>query len=475
MKVLSIGWFLAFVLVVSSCTKEDFHSELYEINTQDIEKDIRDIQEKLITHQEGWILEYIPFEDMDTVYIKMKFVDKEAYTYQVNREEYFEEQESSYGLAGEFVPEIYFEEQSIWGALKQEFHAASKFNILQDGDQILFRRSDGFDGKKFRLYPLTPEKENLFKAVVNREKDRIERDRHLIEAQEENRQKLKKVAEIKQVYFKNLSLAAQALAAFEIDTNTHTIDLTWVDNGKVKNGKAEYEITPWSAKFVSPISINGVSIDSLILGEYDEQENTLSLLDGDGADIGFMGLDNKPGAVYPTANEYLFRLNEPTYKMRWQYVLADDEDGVGPDLTEEHEKILNIGMSFGGYNIFVNNQPNGHNRYGFTVTMDGKAHYMWYENIDEQPDKSLLISQSNSVPESSLGNGNFNNLPADQKQKTKDVYEKLFAGGVFVVPNGRASNGKQSVRIINKNNPNIYLTFKWIPNASFPEPNDFID
>src|SRR5699024_9894427 len=157
--------------------------------------------------------------------------------------------------------------------------------------------------------------------------------------------------------------------------------------------------------------------------------------------------------IYPGANEYLFRLEDPAYKMRWQYVLADDEQGVGPDLWAEHEDILDI-MSFGGYNIFVNNQPNGHNKYGFTITMDGKAHYMWYESIDEQSDKSLRISQSSSVPESSLGNTNFNNLPAEQKQKVKNVYEKLFAGGVFVMPNGRAPNGKQSVRIINKNNPN---------------------
>src|SRR5690606_2095660 len=156
---------------------------------------------------------------------------------------------------------------------------------------------------------------------------------------------------------------------------------------------------------------------------------------------------------------------------RWQYEIADGEDGIGPDLQTEHNAVLQMGMTFGSYNLYVNNVTSGYNRYGFTATLNGAAHYMWYQDIVENPDKSLTITQSTSVPENNLGNTNFRNLTPERKAILTAFYSKLLDGGVYVWPEGRTSNDRQRIRIINKQNSKIYLTLKWVS----PVPAEFID
>jgi len=448
------------LLMVIGCSKSDFSSILYEPDGRDVPQEIQERYDVLINNDEGWLLAYKPSDKSDTVFMHLQFENEEQYSYAVDREGYLEPTQSTYEIKGTYDAELTFETNSIWGDLKDQFHGATKFHILFENDGVFLRRSDGFDGRKFELKPMGTTERQLFNTKVQEEKDRIAYREHLLALSKENVLKVRELASLDIAYFNNITLGDEFRGLYDLDTVAQKLTVYWMSGAGRNEASTPYHITPWGLSFEQPLDLGILTVDSLNFGEF--AGNNLHIDATNGIPAGSLAQEHTPNFLYPTANEYVFRLSESDFKARWQFATNDDETGIGPGLRAEHQAVLDLGMTFGGYNLYVNNASTGHNRYGFTVTLNGSAYYQWHQDILEEADNSLTITQSTSVPESSLGNTNFNNLSAERKEVIRNFYRKLLQGGVYVWPNGRASNGNQSVRIVNKQNSTIYLTLKWI-------------
>ena len=462
-------YILSVLLLLTGCAEKDFQSVLYEKEDRDVPQEIKDRYNILLDNDKGWFFAYKPSERSDTVYMHLHFLDEERYTYAADRENFLDPVESQYGIQGTYDVELYFGESSIWGDLKEEYHGATKFHILLENGKILLRRSDGFDGHKFELKPMDIAEQEIFNQHVQAEIDRIEQERILAEKSAENILKIEQLANLDQAYFHNIALGSAFHGIYSLDAEAKRLEISWVENNSVQSAASTYTITPWSLSFDNALVLGGVTVDSLKLGDY--TNDILHIEEAGTYSGGLMQQSHVPNFAYPLANEFVFRLNQSTYKPRWQYEIADGEDGVGSGLQAEHDAVLQMGMTFGSYNLYVNNVASGYNRYGFTATLNGSAHYMWYQDVVENPDKSLMITQSTSVPENNLGNTNFRNLTPERKAILKAFYNKLLDGGVYVWPEGRTSDDRQRIRIINKQNSKIYLTLKWVS----PVPAEFID
>lgn len=310
--------FVLFLFV--ACDSEDFHSPIPD-EVPGLEDLQQDYTQKLIDAEYGWYIDYRPNPANGNVGILMKFKENGTVEILSDYSGYTEWQSNSrFRVGGAVFPELIFESYSVWHKIYEQMEGEYQFRI-KENEEGTFSISNARVGKEGEVF--------FIRKAIAEDVERLEK-------RGEMNDKIVNFRNSSSAYFQNISLNNYT-GSWELDYHLRRITFTWPDaEGYPETETFPYYMTVDGIKFFNPIKIAGNEIDSIRLGDFDQ--NTIDVLYAGEAGNGEVSVSHTPAFPAPGAADYYMITSRPNELFLLNVEIEDFSQAYQPEINNMMEK-----------------------------------------------------------------------------------------------------------------------------------------